>query len=329
MLDAPALRSVFSMAREMGDDTARLRALLRGQFTSEIEGVTSLFGGEFSRAFAFTAGDQPYVIRLNAFDHAVDAFAKDDYAWRHFASPALPIPRVVAIGQADGQHFAISERVVGGRLEELPLAERRALVPALLDVVDAIGRSDIGASRGYGAWFQDGNGEFATWHDFLAAVIENQPAGYYQDWHALFRDSFLERDVYEAVYRRMLRLAAYCPEARALLHNDLHTDNVLSDGRRITGVVDWANALYGDPLYDVAWLAWWFAKNDYREAVAFLRARYGAAPQFRERIACYECYIGLDDLRFYAKTGRRAQYEWTRDRLLALVAREVDERGLP
>src|SRR5437868_243549 len=84
----------------------------------------------------------------------------------------------------------------------------------------------------------------------------------------------------------------------------------LSDGRRITGVVDWANALYGDHLYDVAWLDWWFAKNDHWDAVALLRARHGAAMHFRERIACYECYIGLDDLRFYAKTGRRAQYEW-------------------
>jgi hygromycin-B 4-O-kinase len=315
----------IGMMQRLADEAAWLRALLRAQFATDVQDVVPLFGGEFSRAFAFTANGQSYVIRLNPFDHAVEAFTKDDYAWRHFASPALPIPRVVAIGQADGLHFAISERVAGHRLEEVPLPERRALLPAVLDIVDAIGRADVSASHGYGAWDLDGNGTAASWHSFLAAVIENWAEGYYQDWHALFRESFLERDVFEVVYRRMLRLVPYCPEARALIHNDLHFDNIMSDGRRITGVVDWANALYGDALYDVAWLDWWFAKSDDQEAIALLHARHRAAPHFRERIACYTCYIGLDDLRFYAKTERQEQYERARDRLLALIAGEVDE----
>jgi hygromycin-B 4-O-kinase len=313
------------MVQRSGDESVWLRALLRGQFATEIADVLPLTGGEFSRAFAFTADGQPYVIRLNPFDHAVEAFAKDDYAWRHFAAPALPIPRVVAIGEADDWHFAISERVAGDRLEEVPWPERRALLPAVLDIVEAIGRSDVSASRGYGAWDLQGNGTAASWRDFLVAVSENWTAGYYQDWHALFRDSFLERDVFEAIYRRMVRLIAHCPEERALIHNDLHFDNILSDGRRITGVVDWANALYGDALYDVAWLGWWFAKNDDLEAIALLHDRHRPAPQFRERIACYTYYIGLDDLRFYAKTGRQEQYEAARARLLALIAEETDE----
>ena len=53
---------------------------------------------------------------------------------------------------------------------------------------------------------------------------------------------------------------------------------------------------------------------------ALLRARYGAAPRYAQRLACYQCFLGLDDLRFYVKTGRRAPYEAMRERLLALVA---------
>jgi hygromycin-B 4-O-kinase len=121
----------------------------------------------------------------------------------------------------------------------------------------------------------------------------------------------------------MLRLAARCPEERALIHNDYWFMNILGeigpDGARITGVIDWAIALYGDPLYEVARLAWgadypgWW----YDDGAAFLHARYGAAPGYADRIACYQCHLALDDLRFYAKTGRREEYDWARAKLLA------------
>jgi aminoglycoside phosphotransferase (APT) family kinase protein len=38
----------------------------------------------------------------------------------------------------------------------------------------------------------------------------------------------------------------------SLLHLDYHPNNVLTDGKQITGVVDWTNALAGDPRADAA-----------------------------------------------------------------------------
>ncbi len=83
-------------------------------------------------------------------------------------------------------------------------------------------------------------------------------------------------------------------------------------------MIDWGNAGYGDPLYDVAWFGRW---NTYSRGPildpALLRARYGALLDYDARIACYECFLGLDDLRFYAKTNRPAEYAAMRDWLLA------------
>lgn len=293
-----------------------MRALLRERFAADAGEVAPIAGGVFSRAYGFTADGRDYVVRFSAAPQAEESFAKDAFAGERFASPGLPIPRVVATGQADGEHFAVSERVAGRTLAALPALERPALLPAALDTRDAVARADLGATRGYGPWGADGTGRYATWRDFLAAAIENETAGFYRDWHALYRDAALERDVYEYVYRHMLRLTAACPEDRALLHCDYHFENILADGGRITGVIDWGNSCYGDPLYDVAWVGWWAEIAD----PAVLRARYGAAPRYDARIACYQCHLGLDDLRYYAKTGQQNWYAWTRDRLLALVA---------
>jgi len=42
-------------------------------------------------------------------------------------------------------------------------------------------------------------------------------------------------------------------------------------------------------------------------------------PDYDRRVAGYTLHVGLDDLRFFARTGRQAQYEWARDRLLKLA----------
>jgi aminoglycoside phosphotransferase (APT) family kinase protein len=49
--------------------------------------------------------------------------------------------------------------------------------------------------------------------------------------------------------RLLLRHAA---DKTALLHLDLHPMNVLAEGRRLTAVLDWANARPGDPRADLA-----------------------------------------------------------------------------
>lgn len=303
-------------------DAVLVRALLSEQVGNDVADVRPLAGGFFSRAFAATAGGSEYVVRLNAGVHAQESFAKDDYAWRHFASPALLIPRIVASGETIDGYYAISERVPGCTLAEFSVDERQTLLPAVLGAFEAISKSDVGMSRGYGPWNSSGDGQYSSWRRYLVEVMMNDPDGYYQDWHALFDDSFLEREMYETVYRQMLRLAEYCPEERALIHNDFQFENILAEGQRVTGVIDWANALYGDPLYDVARWIWWSAQPGwwYDDSCDLMQSRFCDASHYDERILCYQCHIGLDDLRFYAKTGKQAEYGLMRDRLLWLVA---------
>lgn len=54
----------------------------------------------------------------------------------------------------------------------------------------------------------------------------------------------------EQALQKRLRSTNY--QADALLHLDYHPLNVLTDGKRITAVLDWRNALAGDPRADAA-----------------------------------------------------------------------------
>jgi len=323
----PARAWPYSSRREPPIDRERLpddvgtRELLRRLFSDDVAAVEPLAGGVFSRASGFASDGRRYVLRLSTAPHGAEAFAKDDYAARLLASGSLPIPRVVRAGSADGMQYAITERVAGKTLAACSTAERSAALPAVLDTLEAIGRTDIGGSRGYGLWGADGNAPSTSWHAYLAAIVDDEPAGFYRGWRRLFRESFLERNVFDTVYRAMLALAVECPDRRELIHEDYQLENILVDEDSVSGVIDWANAMYGDALYDVARLAWWSARPGwwYDDGAAILRDRFGGAPRYDARIACYQCHMGLNDLRYYAKTDQRAEYEFFRARLLAIA----------
>jgi hygromycin-B 4-O-kinase len=74
-------------------DLIRAEAFLAARFGSDSFDVVPLGKGVWSRAFAFRRMGEDYVIRFAA--HFED-FAKDRIAAR-YASPALPIPRVVQL----------------------------------------------------------------------------------------------------------------------------------------------------------------------------------------------------------------------------------------
>ncbi len=75
-----------------------------------------------------------------------------------------------------------------------------------------------------------------------------------------------------------LPLAIPPTERLAFCHGDWSDANLLAEGGRITGMVDWEAAHVGDPLRELSRAAWAAARKDPR-AFDVLVAAYGAAPE--------------------------------------------------
>ena len=101
---------------------------LRGRYEL-VSDVRLLRGGRWSKAFSFKLAERPLVVR---FGHHVGDFEKDRMA-ATWTRPLLPIPSVVEIGDAHDGVFAISARVEGDKLDELPLDRIGAAVDSLID----------------------------------------------------------------------------------------------------------------------------------------------------------------------------------------------------
>jgi len=162
--------------------------------------------------------------------------------------------------------------------------------------------------------------------EFLLAVESDTPGQRTHGWRRRLRDFLAGERCFRAGLVKLAELTDAAPPTRHLVHADLINRNVLVASDQITGIFDWGCSLYGDFLYDIAWLDFWapwheaFAAVDIR---AQARRHYDATglevPDLEARLRCCMIHIGLDHLAYNAHLGDRVALEAVTERLLPLL----------
>jgi len=315
------------MENDLRSRAAEVSPAAVGAFLGDVLGgpvgdVTRIPHGEWSRAFNFRWRDGGYVARFSA----VDADFRKDQVASAYASAKLPTPRVLAVGTAFGGFYAVSERAPGSFLDEIDGEGMRRLLPSLLGLLDGLREADISRSVGFGSWGVDGNAQHATWR---AALLDFGQQGSNisrtRGWRPRLASSPGAQAAFDEATARLATLSAACPTQRYLVHSDLLNFNVLVVDDRVSALIDWGSALYGDFLFDLAWLTFWqpwypaWSAIDFRAEALWHYASIGLdVPDFEVRMQCYEIAIGLDNLAYSALTGHWAQLETVAQRTLAI-----------
>lgn len=283
--------------------------------------VTLLGAGEWSRAYAFALDGRPAVIRFGA--HGED-FAKDA-TMAAASSAALPIPEFIDMGPAPGGYFAVSVRANGVALEDLDEPAMRAALPPLFAALDAMRDLTPPTNGGYGLWPAGGPGPTDTWASALLSIDDDRDRT--PGWRDRLATSRAGEAAFRAGYAKLAELVDRLPNERHVIHGDLLNRNVLVDDVRISAVLDWGNALYGDHLYDTAWLLYWWpwlaqwAGIDIRaELDAHWRTTGDPPLDTDRRLRVYQLHIGLDALAYTAFVGRWDDVERNCEQVMSLVA---------
>ncbi len=301
------------MPKQRPDETIVL-AGLRGHGW-EPSSLKPLAGGEWSRAYAFRDGDRDLVVRAGAY---VEDFQKDRFAMR-FASSDLPVPPVLEIGELpEGGYYAVSERVTAGSwLEDLKGAALDDALPAIGRMLAAMRAADTSGTTGYGSWDPAGNAPSRSWGDALLEV-GNDPGDRLPGWRARLEDSPTGARPYDDAFAALARLAPDAPDERCPIHADLLHRNVIIAGPRIAGVFDWGCAMYGDGVYDLAWLDFWSPWHPGWAAVDVLEVGKGI-PDLERRIVTCGLHIGLANMAYQSFTERWDDLSATARRTLGLL----------
>jgi aminoglycoside phosphotransferase (APT) family kinase protein len=216
--------------------------------------------GKFNTSYFVDGAAQPLVLRIAPrpdraqvlfYEHGMMRQEPDLHALLR-ARTSVPVPAIVAhdfSGRAIDRDFLVMERMPG-----MPISRLGSRAPhACDDVLRKLGRSLrqvhglTGDRYGYVGAHRpmepqaDWATAFATmWHLLLDDI---ERCGGYSAGEARRMRRLLDRSI--TVFDR--------PVPASMLHMDVWAENILADGRgRLTGLIDWDRALWGDPEIEFA-----------------------------------------------------------------------------
>ncbi|MFD0696352.1 phosphotransferase family protein [Paenibacillus sp. GCM10027628] len=297
---------------------SEIEKVLRNHFVRGAAEITPLAGGNLSSVFSFVHEGKSYVVKFSDLE---GAYKTERYVSDLLSRQGMTFPKCLALGKTGRLTYIIMERMDGRNLADYTAEEQARQLPELVGILTKLAAVDVGATNGYGWIGPEGNGNYASWKEFVVACnAEDQTGTFWENWHDLYRTTCLERDVFEEIYNRLMAYVPYNGPHRGFIHGDFHQWNILSDGTRITGIID-GNCLYGDSLVDLAILDRHMPWNGVIQAYQDFQANVGITiPNFKERLIGAYYFKGLDGLRFYAKMGWIDAYQYTRHFLLNLDA---------
>jgi len=275
-----------------------------GMAVTALERIT---GGETSQAFLVKTQEKEFVLRVNK---SRAGFDKDAFAAQYFFFFFLPIPQIHFIKESSGFYFCMSDKARGEQVYEEYLEKNPGTIHSLFKTLSAIHATDLTHFSGYGKWDTQGHGENVSWKEYLIAMHD------VAHWQQLAADGVLELDLLNGLFSQLEELLPILPEERKLIHADPANDNMFALDARVTAVTDWDQSMYGDPLFDIAWLEFWADTIDFVEEYKQYCDAHGIFHEnYEARIKAYLLYLAITTLLWYIEVNSPDGYHWLRKRL--------------
>ncbi len=288
-------------------DVNDVQMFLKQNFQN-VSNIRKIVGGESSQAYSFICSEGKRILRVNA--NGNQGFLKDFLAYKRFNSIDTPIPAILTVGEmAKNVYFAVSVQAEGKMVSKLTRQQHETILPELVKILDHI-HSLTPIADGYGEWDTEGKGEHNSWQNVLLARLE-------ENWDETKAAPFYDESLHDELRGQIRGLLKFCPDTRTLVHGDFGLENLFSDGDRITGVIDWEMSMYGDFLYDIAWLDRLGTGHGYEEIFKeYYKSQNRLPENYSQRIQCYKLCIALDSLGFYAYSRQPNKYQNIKSTLL-------------
>lgn len=263
-----------------------------------------------------------------------DSFRHEAAVVDLLAGSEVPHARILAHGKGPDGPWCLSERVPGQTLHEAwPAADshaRRSMIESLGCALRALHRVRVTADL-LPPWLSDALAG-QPWPAFHPPVVSATLQQVESARRLPGHDSRLLADVAAWVQER---LTLFCADQIVLVHGDVHGSNVIVDEGRVTGLIDFAEALAQPADVELDTILRWCAKAqeypptpDARglEATALSKVPgwlHGAYPELferehlRERLLFYDMYVELALYAHHPQPGARKE---ARDHIAQLLS---------
>jgi len=160
----------------------------------------------------------------------------------------IPVPLLVKYFTFQDTPVVILEKIKYPLLETVPTQEIPRYIPSMVRNMQIMHRLK---SDKAGLLIEPNSTK--TWKEMMLAIFDGSTI----NWKEVAQREGLDRDLVVASVSNILEIihnTEFQKDNFSFLHTDFNQRNLFIDpnGNEITGIIDWEEAMFGDPIYDLA-----------------------------------------------------------------------------
>jgi len=253
--------------------------------------IQAILGGMVSQTFLFWSDNRKRVFQIGG--------KRKDYEKQLYISERykdiLSVKIIDKVHEnTDAHAYIFSDYIEKCRVADLNAQEFIDIIPSILDTIDKLSEIEAPANSGFGKFDANGIASFSNWRDYIEAIYNDEV----YDWLKFRRFDYTIINKAIAILQENINCIKI-DQQPYLIFGDMGENNLLADGKQITGMIDWDYAMYGDPLYEIATVLFWYDNEDskkYAPLVSALKDKYLSSEINKMKIYCYIIRMSLEEI---------------------------------
>ncbi len=162
----------------------------------------------------------------------------------------IAVPKLIGSFNFEGQSIVVLEKISAPLLESIEVGQMSKYIPSMIENLKTLHKIKS-ASAGY----LNSDKKYKLWQDFLLSIFnDNNPN---LDWNTITDRRGLDKYLILNSINKFIKAISNTkfPESNySLLHTDFNQRNLFVNPKanELAAIIDWGEAMFGDPIYDFA-----------------------------------------------------------------------------
>lgn len=283
-----------------------------------------LLSGEINEVYDISLpSGRSVIVRISrnenaGFDH--EAWAISKVREVGVPAPGMLLVKEVTIDEAPTA-VCVQEKLKGEPLErgrvDYGALDRSLLRKYMQQAGEVLSRIHSVPMRGYGYFDKQGKGEHASFQVMMSRRLEMQ-----RDNMANFLKNGVDKELLEDAFGILEKEGKGIGEFNPVLsHNDFGPKHIMVDDEKVTGILDWGEAVGHSPVNDFAGFLLWYPEIP----LDAVKEGYGQREIFDDKFEATTRTLALDKaldaMRWYAKNDYTQGLEYLQQRIQWILGR--------
>lgn len=162
----------------------------------------------------------------------------------------IAVPKLIDSFILEGERTVVLEKINAPLLEGVAVAEMSKYIPSMIENL-----KKLHYLKSEEAGYLNSQKKYRLWKDFLLTFFDGDNQNL--DWPKISERNGLDKNLILDSISKIIKIISkteFIDSNYSLLHSDFNQRNLFvnPDTKEISAIIDWGEAMYGDPIYDFA-----------------------------------------------------------------------------